>query len=367
MTETQAVSSNLFGAKPSVRQACRMVLRYIHGRGLEPGDKLPSQTDLRQELRLGNDTLGEAMQVLVRCGILTRQRKIGTIIADPHQPALGLWSVALTLNDHHANGYYGMLEFFLRKFLTQRGCEDRTFNSAGPLPVDQPLELGHFPGLQEAVCAELVDVIVASEGMVAEEAPVFCLTATPHADWGQVLDVEFVLRQCVRHCQPDSGAAFRPALVHPKHPAYLTAFQADLDNRVFRELCPKCDGLDVITFEQPGLLGGQEAAEQILAMPPDDRPTGLMCLEGHAAMGLTESLAERPNYRPHILTLVPKQAPLLFRLPVLLFEVDLEQVAREAADRIMESLLNPDRPRDLAMYRPRVVLPGQPTRGAGGA
>jgi len=355
MSQGQFVSSSIFGAKPSVRQACRLILRYIHGHGIQQGSRLPSQTELRQELRLGNDTLGEAMQVLVANGILTRQRKVGTIIEDPHRPAMGLWAVVIAPNDHHAHGYYGMVEFFLRKFLTQRGCEDRTFSSEPGLPVDRPRRLRDYPGLHDSVEAGLIDVVIASEGMVTEQVPVFCLTATPYADWGVVIDIKYMLQDCWNRHFRSGAANFRPTIVHPAHPTYLAECHVDLDQRAMADLCPTGTGMDVVTYDPPGLLGGQEAARQVLARPSIDRPTLLLCLDGHAAMGLAESIAEHPGYRPHIVTLIPRQAPLLYRLPVTAYEVDVEQLAAQAADQIITAMLKPDADQGLTHYRPTPI------------
>ena len=173
--------------KPSVREAYRQVLRYIHGRRLGGGDRLPPQASFRKSLNLGNDTLGEAMQLLVTDGVLTRQRKTGTVVDDPARATQAVWTVAITQSDHEGIGFSGILEYHLRKHLGQQGCEDRTFFRR-VTPQDRPHRLEDFSGLAEAVQAAQIDVVMTQEHLLTSKVLVYHMSGGPDVKFGMELD-----------------------------------------------------------------------------------------------------------------------------------------------------------------------------------
>ena len=91
-------------------------------------------------------------------------------------------------------------------------------------------------------------------------------------------------------------------------------------------------------------------------MKPADRPDGLILFDDYLTMGLTDRLGEQPTYRPEITTTANRQAPLLYSLPVMRFELDIEAIARTAVDMVMRRLLDPDTPLHVATYRPQMRM-----------
>jgi hypothetical protein len=66
-------------------------------------------------------------------------------------------------------------------------------------------------------------------------------------------------------------------------------------------------------------------------------------------------LAAQPDYRPGLATLANKQLPQSWALPVIRFEVDLDEVAARAVGLLGEAMLNPDLPPRQEKVRARVA------------
>lgn len=341
---------SVLSAKPSVRTAYRKVLRYIHKQNLDPGDKLPTQLQLRKALSLGNDTLDEAMQLLVANGVVKRQQKVGTIVCDPVRPAPAVWTIGITQSDHEGFGYGGILEFYLRKFLGEVGCEDRTFFRPVPA-IDRPHTIEDFHGLPEAIEAEQLDLIVTQEHLPTDQVLTFHLGDGPDIEFGYVQDnAAFTADACealvARGCH-------RLAIIG-EPTEYLSRFRMETMRRGFASLNHPELSLELIAYEGTALYGGRDAADRLLGRPPSSRPSGLILCDDYVAQGLTDRLRENADYHPWIATTANKQVPLAFARPVIRLEIDIEQVARHASEMIAARLLNPGQSLTVEKWKPTV-------------
>jgi len=347
---TGSSSGGTVGVKPSVRRAYRAVLQYIHSNRLTTGSRLPSQHVLREKLRFGNDTLGEAMQLLVANGHLTRQRKVGTVVSDPHRPSRGLWSVALTQSevDH---GFFGILSHHLRRHLAKDGCEDCTFLRVG-VPRNRPHRLSDFPGLVETIKAGLVDVVITPEHLVTSEVLVYHLSGGPGVRFGMELDMESFMGQACRELV--ARGCRRIGLVGYKVSEYLGQYLWAQMEEALARACRGGPSWEMVARRDPSIAGGVQVAETLLRRPPKRRPDALILTDDYAVMGLTDRLREESEYRPRIVGLTNRQAPLLFALPVTRVEIDIEDVAERAVSMVMARLLNPREPLRVRQYRVRL-------------
>src|SRR5699024_1088770 len=73
-----------------------------------------------------------------------------------------------------------------------------------------------------------------------------------------------------------------------------------------------------------GMRAGFEIAQHLLALPPADRPDGLIIEDDYLAMGLTSALARYCDYRPMLAVCTTRQSPLAFALPVIRYETDIQ-------------------------------------------
>ena len=61
-------------------QVLKVLLRHITAQGLGPGDRLPSERDLAQQLKIGRGPVREALKALETIGAVSRQSSRGTIL-----------------------------------------------------------------------------------------------------------------------------------------------------------------------------------------------------------------------------------------------------------------------------------------------
>jgi len=72
----------------NVVQVAGRIRQFISDRSLKPGDRLPTHDDLSQELGIGLRRLREGLGVLEQHGVIKRNRKAGTMVAQPSLEAL---------------------------------------------------------------------------------------------------------------------------------------------------------------------------------------------------------------------------------------------------------------------------------------
>ncbi|MFW5798306.1 MAG: GntR family transcriptional regulator, partial [Planctomycetota bacterium] len=104
-------------ARPRTLDAYRYIMRTIRRQKLAAGDRLPPQEELRQASSFSHDSLGAAMQILVREGVLTRRAGLGTIVLDPHANHTAVWTVGMTFPPKVESGVSPTVSFLLRQHL----------------------------------------------------------------------------------------------------------------------------------------------------------------------------------------------------------------------------------------------------------
>ena len=96
-TEPAAPGNARNSARHRVTAGHKLLLRFIHEGGFQSGDHLPPQSDLRKQLGLTNYVLSAAMQEMVSAGMLTRQRRTGTLVANLNARSQERWTIGLTV------------------------------------------------------------------------------------------------------------------------------------------------------------------------------------------------------------------------------------------------------------------------------
>ncbi len=74
--------------EPLYERAIEGVTRFIRQQRYQPGDQLPSETDLAQELGISRPTLREALMELKTRGVIERRRGVGTFLAEAKPASL---------------------------------------------------------------------------------------------------------------------------------------------------------------------------------------------------------------------------------------------------------------------------------------
>lgn len=76
--------------RPLYVQAHDWLLALIQEKGLQPGDQLPSETHLSEQLGISRSTLREALHLLMEEGVIVRRQGLGTFVAANHHLESGL-------------------------------------------------------------------------------------------------------------------------------------------------------------------------------------------------------------------------------------------------------------------------------------
>ncbi|ASQ99772.1 FCD domain-containing protein [Streptomyces sp. 11-1-2] len=73
------------GYRPGYEVAAERVLEYIVRAGLQPGDRLPTEKDLAEEVQMSRTVVREAVKILSALGRLSVQKGRGIYVAEPEQ------------------------------------------------------------------------------------------------------------------------------------------------------------------------------------------------------------------------------------------------------------------------------------------
>lgn len=80
-------------------QVTNQILELIRLGAIKPGDRLPAETELAEQLQVGRSTIREAKRALLARGFLEVKGKRGTFVAAPSTDALDLEMLAQVLSD----------------------------------------------------------------------------------------------------------------------------------------------------------------------------------------------------------------------------------------------------------------------------
>lgn len=349
-------------ARPQVAEVVRGLKRLIHLKHLEAGDKLPSQAELRATYGYHNNTLNAAMDILLQHGVITRKRRIGTVVQDPHSIIPGLWRVGITVTSSVSEEiYYAQSLHYMQRHLQKIGADISLFMERRDTNKGA-LNLHRFDHLHEACSARHLDGVLTPisiecdwQALHEEGLELTHAGAWRNAPAGVVIDHTPMIEDAVERFTAMSCQ--RLAIVSmkgpkPGHHLFWDVFRAATGAVGLKEP-------DVISLHGgEGPCGGQCVAEKILGMPLKERPDGLIVLDDRIATGLTAILASSDSvYRPHIAVQTNVQASMAYALPVFHYGVDIDKLTKRAVDNLMGRLLNPGSQLKREYIYPELYLP----------
>lgn len=334
--------------QPRVREAYRAIRRYMHRQGLRVGDLLPPQETFARELGMSHTTLNAAMQWLVSDGVIRRKTSVGTTIESLGPSLRKVWAVGVPVGSHTRAGYHWVLEQYLRRTLATHGCADISLTGPcheGPDGVYLRYADLHEPDESHRV-AEL-DMIVSGVPVVGAPVPAITVAGTYGGGvTGVAYDTDDMILRACRHL--GGLGCRRLSLLHCDKPywdGFLRALGAlDLPPHLYASLSPPGKGIE----------GGQQAAVFLASVPREERPDGIVTLDDHFGVGLTDGLRDLPSYRPAIVVVTHRQMPRLYGIPVYRLEIDIAELARLAVERVMAWILEGIEPCGMVRYEPRL-------------
>lgn len=343
-----------------VAAACKQIARLIHSHGLTTGDRLPSQEELRRLLRFSHDTLSPAMRHLVQIGLIKRSTSHGTVICDMDTLNHLTWTVGLTALStplHGAGAFHAWLMHALLRELAQRHCVGITF-----FRVERPHwphRLEDFPGLAESIADHNLDALVDLCGLDSPNQSALARTGIPVLHSGIHTEMPFAAL-CERAAMVGEAAAI--LIGRGARRLALVGKTETLDSRGFSALAQRAatasGGRGAVTEvipAKPSIASGEQVAAGLLQRPTAGRPDALIVIDDFTGAGLVRILAAHGSYTPRLAVYTNKQLPQTWAMPVMRFEVDIDELAALTIRMLGELLLNPSMPPRQDRVRARMV------------
>jgi DNA-binding LacI/PurR family transcriptional regulator len=342
---------------PESFEAYRECLRYIRRRGLKKGDRLPPQSELRKKLKICQGTLSKALDWLVDDEVLTRKRRVGTFLLEtyPQKPVPPIWNVGVAVPMFQWNQTWPRLTYEVHRALVRHQCQDRIYMLSPRAAPDSEIDhrsLGDYTGLAGDVAAGSIDAVITHTRLDSGEVPVCHLIGPEDAEFGVLSDTAATGGEAATGLIRD-GCRRLSLVLNGTSPKDAVPCWENF-RRALSDAGLPCPPERLLAFGE-GRKAGFHLADHLLSLPASERPDGLVVLDDHVASGLTVALRARVDYRPALAVLVNRQTSEEFLLPVTRYENDLELLARLAVEKLVDWLLDPDRPQTALKVRPRLV------------
>ena len=321
----------------------RLLLQYIQKNELKKGDKLPSQSVLRQQLGLSGTTVIRAIRSLVEENILEVRDNVGTFVATDRSQIqsgcviglLGIPSVFRILPQ------YPMMLTELQNKLFRYGFQPMIFPTIATSD-DIRVCLENYPKLQRAIEQSKIDAVVDfscitdedCQYLKAQKIPYFRESSFASPYSGLYLDIVRYFNEAVEdllanHCR-------KPMLITSPNPQLK---QLWLD--VLKEKMPDCrnpeESICYATDSSRAIQLAFELKEK--TDRPDsfvflDESIGLYLLTAMDRIGLTQA-----HYDPFIISTATAEMPLLMpREKIIYYEMKLDEMMEQLAEIIAEAL-----------------------------
>ncbi len=352
-----------------VEVAVKALLRLIWVNGLGPGDRLPTHWELCRRIGVSTHSLTPAMRRLVGAGVLARKPKAGTVVIDPDAYREPLWRVGVAENFETLRGaspFFSVLGACVQNELVRGGCWPRLY--LRQMPTERHSDaLADYPRLAADAASGLLDAAICLGNLdrgawrrVAGNAPLCGFNEV--SECGAQIDLRTMVREAVR-CLAAQGARRVAVVRKARHPAERDLRAGFSEGLAVAGLRPQTMGnasaapkaSATLTNTVTHMMAGARVAQSLLALPAARRPDGLIVLDDYMAAGLTAVLREGGGYRPRIAVVTHLQAPQVYALPVLRFELDIAELARRGVAILAERLRNPDLPGRVEWVAPRLL------------
>ncbi len=345
----------------------RALVRYILDSKLQVGDKLPTQTELRRRLAVGNMTIGRAVKALEQDGVLEVRGRTGVFVGSAEADGyigrhIGIACMRLTDYPFGAS-----LLQCLEIQLHDHACQVMPFLRLHDTLSDRD-SLSLFNGLRRNVLQRRVDGLITTVSLDekawdlcdAQRVPVCAVGSYNRQRRGVFLDYEYVIGESLRLL---AARGFqRPGLVSTGYPVH----------RKLKEIFGiwNFGGLDMTDYcclqmtaplphEDPGSIGPwlTGVVEKFLHMPPERRPDALLVPDDILAGGiylelLRQGWATRGSALPELLFMRNKQVPCIPNVPGSFWECDIMAMAQLTVNRLLEYLQGRDPDTAITWYRP---------------
>lgn len=327
--------------RKKVLKAYRLILSWLHQKQLQPGDRLPAQIQLGQELGLCQGTLGGAMQLLVEDKVLKRRQKAGTVVLHlfPQNPHRRIWTAGIVMPEFGPSGYVAALTMQLHRELAARNFSDRTyFISPQSLPasevdVRQP---GDFLGLETDLEEGMVDALITSTRLSCDLIP--CVYTENE------VQAKLLVRRDENYFHENSVRELHLRGVRRIFLVGGTRAELGVVEQTAGQLS-RAIQIDSISMPSLSEWAVEAAAVEYLKRSRGKEHCGVILRDDLMAAIFARKVAEAGGTAPYLCLLTYRGSFLSYPLPTLKFVIDLQGVSAAAVDLIVGRLLQTIGPR----------------------
>ena len=332
----------------------RGIINYITDHHLKVGDRIPTQTVLRNLLGVGNAVIGRAIQSLTADGILENKGRGGIILRNTDIQGFPGRNIGIIC--HHDMEFMSMASFMqaLSFILNQKACQLTLFVKSENELKDQ-YHFREFSGLERAIQKHSIDGLFSTIRLNEESEMFLKKSKMPFSYVGIErsnpeipcvnfkLDIENILRGL-----PEKGFK-RPMLIHMGHP-FTKKIRMDFMNCCdlfdFQGYAPEkfCQLIredasspwDLSSNMQKVLL----LTHQLTGMKPEHRPDVLVVLDDVIANWIALELKSH-DWKPDIIHYEHLQMGFSWPLRTWgdYYQLDFVELAKNAVELLL-ALIN---------------------------
>ena len=346
--------------RSSPLEAMKRILRMIRLLKLAPGDRLPTQAEIRKTLGLTNFVIDDAMESLKGYGAVSRSRANGTLLLGLEHLPLEIFNVAvLSLSPGLADiSPYSLNVFsYLTIDTLKAGLGCRPFVSRRRHEDASPFREEDFSGLKYALDCCSADIVLTPVRLYGDVVSSWESSGVPCVDMSHngpgssvIVDSATMVEDSLRRLRELGCSRFGIINMDaPKHDHDL--FWKGFENGLSGLGLPHSAGMLLSSEMLTGERGGSIVADKFMALNPEERPDGVVSMDDRLAISFERALLSRGFPMPKLTTQFNIQAPVDFRSHVLKYGLDIDAFARLAVDSAIKRLTRPDLQAPCAMYR----------------
>lgn len=359
----------IFGANlgKKTESAKQALLKYLWDRQLSAGDRIPAQPELCRLFGVGGATVNRAVQALVQDGVLEARRNVGVFVRDARPEGHPGRSVGLVglINDR-LHLFNWTLANSIQKQLQLNGCQCTNFPLREVYREGQPLSA--FTGLETMLGQSALDGIICVTDFSLEECVrleaqgiAVCFAGAPSPmKSGIFIDHRSFVTRALDDVREQGYR--RPAVLVGPGPVRDTILA------VLRERLPGWSDVadpaqaffEGCSIETGGIEGGRQAAQTILALPPERRFDSVIICDDIMAQGFFSELMRLQDCRADYLPFAVCMRNRRFEIDYpcrgqVVYEVDIERIAAMTVAMLLDKLQNGVRPGAVEYYRPEII------------
>ena len=310
-------------------QAYRTVLKFIMSLELRHGDQLPGHDFLRSNLKLGNNTLSKAMQLMNSDGVVSSKNRSKTTLIDINKASIPLFNIAV-IQPERLSGISAIYHLYLRQALAKRHCCVLNFfleEKLKPRNTGRDIDISDIQRLPIAISSQSIDAVINTDRITGTKTPVMQFGSEAR-NWGVNIDIHGMIQAAVTELQKRGckHLAIISNIGNFKHPSVMNY---PITN----------NGLEA--------KQGMEIVKDLLSKPEALRPDGIICSDDYVTQGVTAGIATNTGWQPLIAARVNQQLKLPFFLPVISYVLNAEKLMETSAEILLDGLLSNGRNKQL--------------------